>query len=91
MAANEQWRAFMGLLDIDGANNDERGVAARALKTAMRDYMKLRFGTVNTDYLVDIVNAQPVIDAVTTSIQHVNADADAVRAAVAGVVPSQMS
>lgn len=88
MAANPQWTAFMGLLDIDGANNDERGVAARTLKKAMLDYMVLRFGTTETDYLVDIVNAQPVIDAVVTNVQHVNADAAAIKAAVESVVPS---
>jgi hypothetical protein len=88
MAANAQWTAFMGLLDIDGANNDERGVAARTLKSAMQRYMSLRFGTPDTYYLVDIVNAQPVIAAVTTNIQHVNTDAAAIKTAVETVVPS---
>ena len=88
MAANAQWKAFMGLLDIDGQNNDERGVAARTLKKAMQDYMGLRFGTPDADYLVDIVNAQPVIAAVTKNIQNVTTDAAAIKTAVETVVPS---
>lgn len=86
MAANAQWAAFIGLLDIDGAKNDEVGETARTLKTVLTKYMTLRFSTPDITYLVDIVNAQPVVNAVVTNLTNIAADDAAIKAAVAAVV-----
>lgn len=88
MAANAYWTQFIGLLDIDGAKDDAIGTAARGLKVAMAHYMQLRFDTADITYLVDIVNAQGVIDAVVANLANIAADDAAIKAAVDVVVPA---
>jgi hypothetical protein len=88
MAANVQWAQFVDLLDIDGAKNDEVGETARTLKTILTKYMTLRFGATDIDYLVDIINAQGVINAVVTNLTNIATDDAAIKEAVAAVVPA---
>ena len=85
---NAYWAQFIGLLDIDGVKNDEISTAARGLKVALAHYMTLRFDTEDIRYLVDIINAQGVIDAVVTNLGHISADDVAIKAAVDVVVPA---
>jgi hypothetical protein len=91
MAANAQWVAFCGLLDIDASNPQNSGSnssAANNLKTALQAYMDVRFHTSDITYLVDIINAQDVIDAIVANLTHISADDVAIRAAVADVFPA---
>ena len=62
--------------------------AANNLKLALTNYMFARFYTSDIRYLVDIINAQGVIDAVVTNLGHISADDVAIKAAVDVVVPA---
>ena len=86
MAANAQWTAFVGLLDIDGAKNDAVGEAARTLKNVLEAYMTLRFSTTDITYLIDIINDPAVVAAVVTNLTNIAADDAAIKAAVVGVM-----
>lgn len=88
---NAQWAAFCSLLDTDAANPQNSGsnaAAANGLKLALTNYMFARFHTSDIRYLVDIVNAQGVIDAVVANLGHIAADDAAIKAAVEVVVPA---
>ena len=81
---NAQWAAFCSLLDIDASqpqNSGSNAAAANNLKLALTNYMFARFHTGDIRYLVDIVNAQGVIDAVVTNLGHISADDAAIKAA----------
>ena len=91
MAANPQWAAFCSLLDIDASqpqNSGSNSAAANNLRSALRTYMAARFGSSDITYLVDIINAQGVIDAVVANLGHISADDVAIKAAVGVVVPA---
>lgn len=87
MAANAAWTQFVGLLDVDGVKDDGVGASARALKSALADYITRRFGTADITYLVDIVNTQAVVAAVVTNLTNIANDDAAIKAAVESVVP----
>jgi hypothetical protein len=80
-----KWGDFCGLLDIDGNLDSGLGEAARTLKNAMAKYMTMRFGSADIRYLVDIVNAAPVIAAVVQTLTNITNDDIAIKAAVAVV------
>lgn len=84
--ANAEWDAFCTLLDIDGSDNDNAGVAARSVQQGLMEYMKLRFGVEDIRQLIDIINDAAVVAAVTASIQHQNQDAQAISDAVQAVI-----
>ena len=91
MAANPQWAAFCSLLDIDSSqpqNSGSNSAAANNLKLALTNYMFARFHTSDITYLVDIINAQGVIDAVVANLGHISSDDVAIKAAVDAVVPA---
>jgi len=91
MAANAYWAQFCALLDIDASepqNSGSNSAAANNLKSALKTYMQARFGASDITYLVDIINAQGVIDAVIANLGHISDDDIAIKAAVNDVLPA---
>lgn len=87
MPSIQQWVDFISLVEIDAAETDKLGQQARMFKTALAQYMKMRFGTDQIVWLADIILDPTVVAAVVASFQHVAEDDAAVKAAVAAILP----
>lgn len=90
MAANAKWTAFLELLEMDGQNNDEVGIAARTLKGAFDKYLELRFDTDQLAYFFEFIQSRAVMNAITQSLANRKGDALAIKGAIVNAIPTDI-
>ena len=90
MAANAKWTAFLELLEMDGQNNDEVGIAARTLVSSLTKYMELRFETDEITYFFDFVQSRAVMNAISQSLTNRKGDALAIKGAIVNAMPTDI-